>query len=158
ATHRPADRAGEERLQRELARGLRRHDPAARLHHVQRYPQALLLQRRLEAVEVAAHDRRRVRVEHGRRRALVLAPLAGDSVRERDGDRVAELLEQHALGLELVRRLEEREEERDRDGAETLLAGAVGRGPNRVDVERLELLAGGVPPAPALPGGRARDE
>ena len=155
--HRAADRPGEQRLHRPLAGRARRDDAAARLHHVQRRVQPALVQLALQPLEVPAHGRSRVRVEHRGRRALVLAPLGGDSMRQRDRE-VTELLAQDLLGAQLVRRVEVGEEEADGDGAERLVLGATGGGTDGLLVERRQLLAGPVEPAADLDGVPPRNE
>ncbi len=89
----------------------------------------------LEPPQVAADDGCRVGVEHGRGGALVLAPLARDAVRERDGH-VAQLLAQDLRRAQLVGRIDVGEEEGDRHGAETLVAHPLRRRPDRRLVER----------------------
>ena len=155
--HRPADRPRQQRLQRQLAGGLRGDDAAAGLHHVQRHRQPARLQLGLQALEVAAHDRRRVRVDDRGRRALVLAPLARDAMRQRDGHAV-ELLAQDRLGGELVLGVDVGEQEGDGDRAEALVARAASRGAERVGIERLELLARVVQPPADLDDVRARQQ
>ena len=111
----------------------------------------------LESRQVAAHDRRRVGVDDRGGRPLVLAPLSGDPVRERDRD-VVELLEQDLLGAKLVGRVQVGEQEADGDGAESLLPHAPRGRADGVLVERLQLLAGGVQPAGDLDDVAARHE
>ena len=155
--HRAAHRPGEQRLHRPFAGRARRDDAAARLHHVQGDVQSALVQLALEPLEVAAHGRAGVRVEHGGRSALVLAPFGGDSVRQRDR-KVTELLAQDLLGAQLVRRIEVGEEEADGDGTEGLVLGASGGGTDGLLVERRQLLASPVEPAADLDGVSPRNE
>ena len=138
--HRPADRPGEQRLQRPLPRRLGGHDPAARLHDVQRNREPLPLHLGLQPFQVAADRRRGVRLDHRGGRPLVLSPLAGDAVRERDRHSV-ELLEQDLLDAKLVLRIEEAEEQRDGDRPEALVARPGSRGTHGRLVERHPLLA-----------------
>ena len=119
--------------------------------------QSALVQLALEPLEVSAHRRAGVRVEHGGRRALVLAPFGGDSMRQRDR-KVTELLAQDLLGAQLVRRIEVGEEEADGDGTEGLVLGATGGGTDGLLVERRQLLARPVEPAADLDGVSPRDE
>ena len=84
AADRPADRPREQRLDRLAARASRGRDAAVRLHHVERARDVELAELALERAEVALDPRRDVGVQHRGRGALVLAPLAGDLVRERD--------------------------------------------------------------------------
>ena len=88
AAHRPPDRPREQGLERRAGGA----DAAVTMPPLDcitcsgtASPRALQLA--LEALEVAAHDRGGVRVDDGRRGALVLAPLARDAMGERDGRR-----------------------------------------------------------------------
>ena len=157
AAHRAPDGPREQRLEGQLARRLRGHDAAARLHHVQRDGEPARAQLGLEPLEVAAHDRGGVGVDHRRGRALVLAPLARDPVRQRDR-RPVELRAQDRLRPQLVLRVHVREQEGDGDRAEALVAGAARGRADRVLVERLDLLARGVEPPADLDDVRPRHQ
>ena len=76
AADRAADRPGEQRLHGSLARRRAVTMPPFDCITCSGTPSPRVVQLALEAREVAAHDRRHVGVEHGRRGALVLAPLA----------------------------------------------------------------------------------
>ena len=74
-----------------------------------------------QLVDVARHQRPDVRVDHRRRRALVLLLLAEDLRRERHGDARQLLAEDRAEPL-LVRRMEVRVQQADRDRLDARVA------------------------------------
>ena len=112
----------------------------------------------LQPLEVA-HDRRaHVRVDERGRRALELGWLRIHLVRERDEVDVGELLEDQLTRAPLVRRVQVRVEERDRDRAHTELAQPAGRVPHRLFVEGgLDVAFRGDPLGYLEPHAPARD-
>ena len=117
---RPADRPGEQRLDRLLARLARRRDAAVRLHHVQRRPDLSRAPSSSSSVrEVPLDAGRDVGVEHRGGGALVLAPLARDLVGERHREPRALALEDLA-DAQLVLGVRERVHEADGDRLDPL--------------------------------------
>ena len=110
----PARGAGAHERDRLLARACcDAHHAAVRAQHEQLpIPPRVALS--LEAAHVVVDERLQVGVEHGRRRALVLAPARQHLVRERDLRLRPELLDELARA-QLVRRVDEREEVGDGD-------------------------------------------
>ena len=121
-----ADRLAERRRGHDPARRARAHQrdgllacPLGRLHAAVRAQDEQLVDVALaalplEAGHVIVQQRLQVRVEHRRRRALVLAPARQHLVRERDEDAWPLLLDQLARA-QLVCRVDEREEVGDGD-------------------------------------------
>ena len=117
AADRAAGDAREQQVRGALARLVRERVAAVRLQQRPAPGHALLVERRRDAVDVALEERLRVRVDRGRRPALVLAPDRCDLVRERHRQ-VGKALAQQLAGRSLVIRIEVGEEQahRDRDG------------------------------------------
>jgi hypothetical protein len=87
--------AGRRHRERFRASGLDRHHPARGVQQVQR---DLRPERRHQLLDVARGERHHRRVQHGRRRALVLAELGVDGTRDRDvAERAGERLGQGPL-------------------------------------------------------------
>ena len=108
------DRAGHEQVHRPRDGAFRRRDAARGRHQVQLRPHLQRLELLLEPADVARDLRPDVGVEADGREALVLPVLRQHLGRDRE-ERLGELLA-HDLGHALlVRRVEEREEEADRD-------------------------------------------
>ena len=94
-------------------------DAAARLHDLQRRPDAVVRQVLLHALEIAADHRLDVGIERRHAGALVLAEGRVDLGGQRDHDlRMA--LGDDLAGPPLVRRIEEREQVADRDRFDAL--------------------------------------
>ena len=139
------DRAGEDRLERPCFGLGERHRAAARAGHEQAPVEAGALQPVVERAEIDRHARPHVRVDHGRRRALVLAVLAGDLVRERDLAFEAEL-PQRRFGGELVRGIRVRMQERNGHAGDAVLLEDRDRFLDRVLLERRVHAAVGIHP------------
>ena len=140
------------------ARG--RHDAAVRLHDQDRRADAEPAQLRLEAPEVAAHDRHDVGVRHRRARPLELAHLGQDLRGEGQQDAGRPLADDRRRGL-LVGAARVRVEERDRDRLHALAREEIdGRRDARPDraasgsPARAEPLRDLAPPAPRDEGRR----
>jgi hypothetical protein len=129
------DRPREDRLERPRDRLGERHRAAARAGH----EQAPLEARAAEAVgqraQVDGHARTHVGVDHGRRRALVLAVLARDLVRERDLALEAGLA-QRRRGGELVLAVGVGVHEGDRHRGDALLREDLRRRAHVVELDR----------------------
>lgn len=114
-----ADRAGEQQVDRLFLCCLRRCHAAERLHQVDIRRIALVAQRLLERADIARGRRADVRVEARRREALVLAELRQDLATEGEVDLRVFFLDDFPDAF-FMRRIQEGEQEADRDGLDLL--------------------------------------
>jgi len=110
---------------------------------VQRHGQLAVGEPLFEFTEVAAHDRPGVGLHHRGRGALVLAPLLGGLVRRRNGEIVAQFVQQDLAGPQFVSGILVAEQETDGHGAVTAVARCAGRCANRLLVKRCQFRAVG---------------
>jgi len=114
AADQPGDRAGHEQVDRPLRRRLDSRHAAGRLHELDAVGKALVPHRLVEPRHVAGDLRADVRVQADGREALELAVERQHLVR--DGQvRLRELLEHDLLDPPLVRRVQVRVQQADRD-------------------------------------------
>ena len=73
-----------EQADRKVARGLRRDEPAGRMHQAQVAPEAARREFAFQALQVAVHQRLHIGVGAGGDAALVFPDLGDDVARERD--------------------------------------------------------------------------
>ena len=132
-------------------------DAAGRLHHEQPPAIPALAQRRLQSVQVRAHRRHDVPVHDGRRRALVLTERRRDFVGERHRD-VRRFLGRQLSQAPLVRGIEIRVEQADRERRDPARDQRADRAPRIVFVERIAHRAVGEHALRHLPDQPARDE
>ncbi len=127
-------RAREQRHDGALADDLRRHHAAVRLHDEQHAAEVDAGELRDQRVDVAPQLGSDVRVQHGRRHAVVEADRGEQGRRDRQV-RVRHRLAQHALRGTLVRGVREGVEEADCD---RLHAGVAERPDRRLDVRQVD--------------------
>ena len=150
-------RAGLDHEHRPLPGRLGAEDAAARLHHEQLRLDPSLGQPSFDPLEVALDDGPDHRVDHRRGRAQVLAELGRDLGRQRDRH-ARQLLGQDRADPLLVRRVDVRVEQADRDRLHALAAKQRRSVANRVVVERGEHLARRAEPLDHADRAVARDE
>ena len=130
---------------RHFLRGLRRHHAAVGLHDAKGAAEAGGAEHFFQRDQIAADQRADVGIQHRRRRALVLAELAQNLVRQRDIS-FGKLLTQQLAKPLLMRRIGVGMEQADRDAFDAGVFERADRCRRRVFVERRQHLAGGIEP------------
>ena len=122
----PGGRPGEHRAHRQAGRGVETDHPAVRLRQMRRGTQPTRGQPGAQPLDVAAHHRAQIGVDHRRAHALVLTEFRRDLVRGRD-ERIRQHLMHDRAGPPLVLGAQERIQEADRHRLHPDLAQRLGR-------------------------------